>query len=238
MKDHLEVFPQFENVRGFFTYKNAAVEGSPFDNPAFVESLGLARAGIVWPQQVHKDQIAVVREKPAPSLRIPETDGLVTDVKGVLLTTVHADCLPVYFYDPVHEAIGLVHSGWRGTCLGIAPKCAAVMGEEYGTSPEELYAYIGPGICADCFETGPEVRLQFLEEWPFIDECAEPRGEKYYLDLKGIVRRQLEDAGLPAENIEQTEHCTYHEPSLFCSYRREGGTYMRMGAGLCIKEEK
>lgn len=237
MNTHLAVFPRFAKVRGFFTYKTAAVNGSPFDNPGFLRQLGLGDAQVIWPQQVHKDTIAVIRERGGAPLRIPETDGLVTDAPGVLLTTVHADCLPVYFYDPEREAIGLVHSGWRGTDLGIAPKCVRTMEEEYGSDPADLHAFIGPGICKDCFETGPEVRAQFLEHWPYIDEFAEPRGEKFYLDLKGIVRRQLTDAGLEPDNIEVTGHCTYHEPELFCSYRREGGTYMRMGAGLCLKEE-
>lgn len=236
-KTHLEVFPQFENVTGFFSYKVAAVDGSPYDNRELFESVGLVDAMPVWPKQVHKDDIVVVHEKREEPLRIPETDGVVTDVPGVLLTTVHADCLPVFFYDPEHEAIGVVHAGWRGTNLGIAPKCVRVMEEEYGTKPEDVQVFIGPGICKECFEVGPEVRDTFAENWPFIDEYAVPKGEKYYIDLKGVNKRELTDMGVLPENIEVTEHCTYHEPELFVSYRREGGTKMRLGSGLCIKEK-
>ncbi|MBQ0078678.1 MAG: peptidoglycan editing factor PgeF [Eubacterium sp.] len=236
-KTYLEVFPQYEEIKGFFTYKGAAVDGSPYDNPALVKELGLEGAMLVWPKQVHKNDIAVIREKTGASIRIPDTDGVVTDQKNVLLTTVHADCLPVFFYDLEHEAIGVVHAGWRGTNLGIAPKCVKVMGEEYGTRPEDVQVFIGPGICADCFEVGPEVRDEFAVSWPFIDEYAVPKGEKYYIDLKGVNKRELTDIGVLPEHIEVTEHCTYHEPELFVSYRREGGTKMRLGAGLCIKEK-
>ena len=251
MKKYIEVFPQFSEITGFFSGKELAVEGSPYDNPGFIERIGLGDADIVWPGQIHGDTIAVIDrgiyDDEAASgeddraigrkIRVPDTDGAVTNLEGVLLTTVHADCLPVYFYDPVKGAIGLVHSGWRGTNLGIAPKCVRVMTEEYGSNPADVHSFIGPGICKDCFETGPEVRDEFMKHWPFIDDFAVPKGEKFYIDLKGIVKRQLLDAGLDEESIEVTDHCTYHEPELFCSYRREGGTYMRMGAGLCIKKD-
>lgn len=233
MKQHLEVFPEWENVRAFFTYKEAAVNGSPYDNPGFLRELGLADCQIVWPQQVHKDTIAVISQRGEEPLRILETDGMVTDQPGVLLTTVHADCLPVYFYDPVRRVVGLVHAGWRGTDLGIAPKAVRVM-REFGTEPQNVQVFIGPGICGDCFEVGPEVYEQFAEHWDFIGACAVRRGEKFYMDLKEINKRQLLEAGVPREQIQITEHCTYHEPKLFCSYRREGGTYWRMGAGICM----
>ena len=66
-------------------------------------------------RQIHEDHIAVVSRRPEGPIRIPDTDGLITDLKNVLLTTVHADCLPVYFFDPEKGVIGLVHAGWRGS---------------------------------------------------------------------------------------------------------------------------
>jgi YfiH family protein len=181
-------------------------------------------------------------------IRFPRTDGVITDVKGVLLTTVHADCLPVWLYDEEHHAIGLVHAGWRGTLAGIAPKAVKLMQENYGSDPAKMKAAIGPGISMCCFETGPEVIEAFSEVWDFADYYAETAEEhfgddeipesaegKYYIDLKGINTEELLEAGLQLENIEISRHCTHCEPETFASYRREGGTYMRMGAGICLE---
>lgn len=188
----------------------------------------------------HSDAAPVIENwdpgKTGTEIRLPRTDGVITDQKGVLLTTVHADCLPVWFYDSEHHAIGLVHAGWRGTLAGIAPKAAILMKETYGSDLAKLLAYIGPGISKCCFETGPEVIEAFRKDWDFADEYAEPKGEKYYIDLKGINRKELLQAGLKPENITISDHCTHCEPETFASYRREGGTYMRMGAGICLTE--
>lgn len=239
---YIEIFPQFKQVRGFFSLKGGASVGYPYDRSDVFSEAGLADAVPVWLEQVHKDHIEIITKKPSKPLKLPDTDGLITNVKGVLLTTVHADCLPVYFFDPEKEVIGLVHAGWRGTAAGIAAKAAEMMGREFGCSMENISAYIGPGISKYCFETGPEVYEKFSASWSFIDDFAKAAapgmqaeaGGKYYIDLKGINRRQLEDTGLAPEHIETSRHCTCCEPELFCSYRREGGTYKRMGAGLCM----
>lgn len=176
------------------------------------------------------------------SIRFPRTDGVITNQKDVLLTTVHADCLAVWFYDEEHHAIGLVHAGWRGTLAGIAPKAVKLMQKTYGSDPAKMKAAIGPGISLCCFETGPEVIEAFRAEWDFADRFAQPaekrpggRAGKYYIDLKGINKEELLQAGLLNENIEISSHCTHCEPDTFASYRREGGTYMRMGAGICLE---
>lgn len=239
---YIEVFPQFQQIKGFFSLKSGAADGYPYDRNDVFREAGLADAVPVWPKQIHKDHIEVITEKPSQPLKMPDTDGLITNVKGVLLTTVHADCLPVYFFDPEKEVIGLVHAGWRGTVAGIAPKAAEMMSEKFGCRRENIFAYIGPGISKCCFETGPEVYEEFGAKWSFIHEFAKAAapgmqteaGGKYYIDLKGINRRQLEETGLVPEHIEASHHCTCCEPELFCSYRREGGTYKRMGAGLCM----
>lgn len=183
----------------------------------------------------------------AANIRLPRTDGVITDQPDVLLTTVHADCLPVWFYDEEHRAVGLVHAGWRGTLAGIAPKAVKLMQREYGSDPEKMKVHIGPGISHCCFETGPEVIEAFREAWGFADRYAESaeqrlaKGQpanpgKYYIDIKGINTEELLQAGLLEENITVSGHCTCCEPETFASYRREGGTYMRMGAGICLTD--
>lgn len=231
-KLYLNVFENKRGVKGFFSMKNGASERSPYYHEAVLKDLKLQDMQLIWPQQVHKDHIEIITERGDQPLKLPETDGLITNVPGVLLTTVHADCLPVYFYDPIQQAIGLVHAGWRGTAAGIAGKAAQAMINTYGSDPQDIQAYIGPGISKCCFETGSEVYEQFKDAWQFADEFAEPRGKKYYIDLKGLNQRQLKEIGVV--HIEINAHCTCCEPDLFCSYRREGGTNLRMGAGICI----
>lgn len=264
-KNYLPVFEEYPEVMGFFSLKDGAVEGSPYNNPEMFRQLGLEDAVRVWPTQVHETRVAVIRQedvdaakanpdpgdqKPvdqnpgdySPAIIIPDTDGTITNLKNVLLTTVHADCLAVFCYDPVKEAIGLCHAGWRGTCAGIAMEMVEKMEEEYGCVPEDLQIYIGPGISQCCFEAGMEVAEDFAENWTFAEDYitrtpGDVANGKCHIDIKGINQEQLELMGIPTEQIRVSEHCTCCEPELFCSYRREGGTYMRMGGGLCMKEK-
>ena len=251
---YLDIFGDKDGVKAFFTTKEGAVEGAPegtvFNNEALFAQLGLADTFKVWPRQIHQSNIEVIREDDLRRLQdsgeersviLPATDGVVTDVKNVLLTTVHADCLPVYFYDSKKGVIGLVHAGWRGALAGIAPQAIRKMTFVLGAGLKDIDVHIGPGSSKCCFEVGREVASQFLLEWGFSfaepiekEDAAEDDEDKYLLDLKAIVKQQLLNTGIPEEKIEVNEHCTYCEPELFCSYRREGGTYMRMGAGICL----
>ena len=250
-KNYLPVFEEYPEVTGFFSLKDGAVEGSPYNNPEMFRQLGLEDAVRVWPTQVHETRVAVIRQEDvdaakanfdpgnqnpddySPAIIIPDTDGTITNRKNVLLTTVHADCLAVFCYDPVKEAIGLCHAGWRGTCAGIAMEMVEKMEEEYGCDPEDLQVYIGPGISQCCFEAGMEVAEAFAENWTFAEDYITRTPEdvangKCHIDIKGINQEQLELMGISTDQIRVSEHCTCCEPQLFCSYRREGGTYMRM----------
>ena len=187
-KNYLPVFEEYPEVTGFFSLKDGAVEGSPYNNPEMFRQLGLEDAVRVWPTQVHETRVAVIRQEDvdaakanfdpgnqnpddySPAIIIPDTDGTITNRKNVLLTTVHADCLAVFCYDPVKEAIGLCHAGWRGTCAGIAMEMVEKMEEEYGCDPEDLQVYIGPGISQCCFEAGMEVAEAFAENWTFAED--------------------------------------------------------------------
>ena len=249
MKDKIiTIFENESGVSAFFTTKYGAVEGAPggtvFDNPELFGEIGVEDCFKVWPRQVHGTNIAVIRRDDVDRMRedggviIPETDGTLTNVENVLLTSVHADCLPVYLYDPESRIVGLVHAGWRGAVAGIVPKAIEKMRDEFGAKADSTMLYIGPGISKCCFEVGGEVAAEFLEKWG--STFAEPKSNadtldadsKYMLDLKAAVKAQAIGAGIPEDNIGISSHCTCCEPELFCSYRREGGTYMRMGAGI------
>ena len=113
------------------------------------DTLGVDANYLVKPKQTHTTNVCkVTRENYKDAFE--ETDGLVTDVAGICLATTYADCVPLYFVDPVHCAIGLSHSGWRGTVGKIGQETLKKMNEEYGTKAQDVIAAIGPSICQDC----------------------------------------------------------------------------------------
>ena len=95
-----------------------------------------------------------------------DVDGLVTNVPGLVLVTFFADCVPLYFLDQKKKAIGLSHSGWRGTVNRMGQATLLKMKEEFGTSPKDVLCCIGPSICRDCYEVGEEVIQAFSDEFP------------------------------------------------------------------------
>ena len=99
-----------------------------------------------------------------------DVDGLITDVPGIVLSTFYADCVPLYFVDPVHRAIGMSHSGWRGTVARMGEVTLRAMEREYGTKPGDVICAIGPSICQDCYEVGEDVAEAFREAFPGHEE--------------------------------------------------------------------
>lgn len=200
------------------------------------------------PHQVHGSDIVCVRiaerktqnkerkaeEKRGAKLSFPDTDALITDEKNVILTSLHADCIPVWLYDPTQHAAGLAHAGWRGTAADIAAKTAERMCETFGSRREDLLAFIGPGIGRCCFEVGGEVVHAFEELLGSRTESfyTDDRNGKYHLDLKGINRELLRRAGI--ENVFVTEYVTCCRTDLFYSHRRENGITGRMCAGIVL----
>ena len=122
---------------------------------------------VVFTEQTHTTNVRVVTDEDrgkglTRDRDYTDIDGLVTNVPGVVLTTFFADCVPLFFVDPVHKAIGLSHSGWRGTVGKIGQHTLKVMAEQYGTDPKDVIAAIGPSICQDCYEVSADVAEQFF----------------------------------------------------------------------------
>jgi len=152
---------------------------------------------------------------------IADCDALITDIPGVVLTILTADCVPILLYDRKHHAIGAIHAGWRGVHGGIVPATVAMMQEKFGTDAGELIAAIGPAIGGCCYEVGEDVAGNFRKH----PAALSPSGNegKSYLDLPKVVREQLVAAGISEENIESSGVCTACEVERFFSYRQEGG---------------
>lgn len=162
-------------------------------------------------------------------------DGAVTAEHGMILTTGHADCLPIYLYDPTKNAIALAHAGWKGTLENIARTLTENMIECFGSNPQNIQAFIGPGIGPCCFEVGPEVTEAFLSsyDWALAD-VSKKENQRFHIDLKSINKKQLEMCGL--KDIRVSPLCTKCREDLFFSYRRnkEKG---RMLAYIYLKGE-
>lgn len=162
-------------------------------------------------------------------------DGAVTDVRETVLTTGHADCLPVYLYDPIKNAIGLAHAGWKGTLVNIAGALVENMVHRFNSDPKDIKAFIGPGIGFCCFEVGREVveAFQCSYDWTLTDVLKKENGQ-YNIDLKNINKTQLQMCGL--RDIKVSSLCTKCREDLFFSYRRnkEKG---RMLAYIYLKGE-
>ncbi len=163
--------------------------------------------------------IGVWREKDMESI-----DGLCTDEKGVTLVIYCADCVPLYFLDEAHHAIGLAHAGWRGTAAGMAKVMAERMALEFGTDPSRLVAAIGPSICKDCFEVDEPVAAEFLKlpnSGRFVSGPEE--SGKYHVDLWECNRQFMLEAGILPEHITVGGVCTMCESDLLFSHRKTRG---------------
>ncbi|RXH56207.1 peptidoglycan editing factor PgeF [Granulicella sibirica] len=193
-------------------------------------------AGISWAfahsRQIHSDTILTLR---AGSLDPAEpADGLLTDVPGVFLAMLTADCVPVLLVDVRLKAVGVFHAGWRGTVAGIVRKGVARMQEEYGSNPADILAAVGPSVGPCCYEVGEEVRTRFDESFAYAVDLFDGAN----LNLWEANRQQLLAAGVPAANITvlaQCTACTHHEGiSRFFSHRADKGVTGRMMALIGI----
>lgn len=168
-----------------------------------------------------------------------DVDGLITEEEGIVLATFYADCVPLFFVDPVRRAIGLSHSGWRGTVAGIGAVTVRRMQEEYGSRPEDMIAAIGPSICRDCYEVSEDVAQAFAERFKaHSQELLENKGNgKYQLDLWRANELVMQEAGILPGHISVTDICTCCNPKYLFSHRASHGQRGNLGAFLSIKPQ-
>jgi polyphenol oxidase len=179
-------------------------------------ALGLAPESVAMGWQVHGNELVEWRDPPgpggysAPGVPLARVDGHVTDLPGVGLLVLVADCLPIALATAGRVAI--IHCGWRGLAAGILPAAVARF-------DEPPTAAIGPGIGRCCYRVGPEV----LSEFEGLDGATDGG----MLDLRAVAHRQLEATGVRA--IEHVDLCTSCREDLFFSHRRDAGVTGRQG---------
>ena len=248
-------------VNGFSTRLGGASKGrfatmnfsySRKDDPADVlenftrmaDALGVERDRMVVSYQTHTTNVRrVTREDEGKGVirerDYKDVDGLITDVPGITLVTFYADCVPLYLVDPVHHAIGLSHSGWRGTVRRMGQVTMDAMKEAFGTRPEDLTVCIGPSICRDCFEVGEEVAEAFADAFDpkYRDALyrANAKPGKYQLDLWKANEIIFREAGVPKGQIHTTNICTMCNSDYLFSHRRVGEERGNLAAFLSIR---
>lgn len=238
-------FPEL--IRGFTT-RFGGVSRAPYeslnlnffkeDDPSRVREnfrllsreLGVPPEDMVLSKQVHGCSIlrvddshrgmGIVRER-----SYGPVDGLTTDVPGIMLVTYYADCVPLYFYDPVKKAICLSHSGWKGTLLDIAGESVKAMEAHYNSCPGDIRVSIGPHIRSCCFEVGDDVAALFFERYLWSEKSARKgQGGKWVLDLEDIIQESLLTLGIQKRHIFGCQICTKCECDVFFSHRGSGGS--------------
>ncbi len=212
----------------------------------FTKAININPNNLVITNQIHSTNIRVVNEddkgKGFNRERDKEgVDGFVTNTKGLGLCILVADCVPVYFYDPVKEAIGLVHSGWKGTLGQISANAISLMNENFGSNPEDIICVIGPSICQDCYEVSKDL----FEQFNFVYSENEMKNifiqgkdkDHYQLSLWKAIEYTLLNSGILPENIHVTDICTNCNPDLLFSHRFTNGKRGNLAAVLMLGPE-
>ena len=205
-------------------------------------ALNMRVEDMVLSDQTHTTNVRVITEEDrGKGILKPQdysdVDGMITNVPGIVLVTSYADCVPLYFVDPVRKAIGLSHSGWKGTVGHIGQKTVWKMHEVYGSEPKDIVAAIGPSICQSCYEVSDDVAEAFRANFT-ADEVADillDKGNgKYQLDLWKANWYVLTDAGILPEHLSVTDLCTACHPDLLWSHRKTNGQRGGLAAFLSL----
>lgn len=198
---------------------------------------------LVFTDQIHEDKIVIIGSEDKgkgfnKKSDLVGVDGLITNEKNVALVTFYADCVPLYFLDPVHKVIGLAHAGWRGTVKKIGKKLIEKMVAYFDTNPKELIAGIGPSIGECCFEVSEDVKISIENAYnhDIIDKIVKSKGNgKYLINLWEANAASMVEGGMEYCNITIGDICTMCNKEDMFSHRGTGGKRGNMVAILALK---
>jgi YfiH family protein len=202
-------------------------EKSQVDNnrKEFFEAIGLTVESVGYQRQIHSDIVQVI----GCGGDNGASDALITSKNNLGLAIAVADCTPIFLYDVKNKVISAVHSGWSGTEQKILLKTLLLLQKDYCSEPENIIAYLGPSISQTNYEVGKEVAEKFDQTF------VKPKGEKYILDVSGINYQMLLNFGIPKNQIQKSELCTYEFNTMLHSYRRDGDLSGRSLGVIAIK---
>lgn len=190
-------------------------------------AMGIDPDKIFLANQVHGDQVLLLDEDPPEAVtkyQHLDYDAIITNRKGVAIGVLTADCLPIMLYDPKKEVIGIIHAGWRGTCLNVVGNVISKLKKAFEVDPQDLVVGLGPSIGQCCYEVDVKVVRAIKNSTSRWKEFLKPlRANKYTMDLVGLNIHQLLQAGVPEANIVKINACTACNSKLFFSHRASKG---------------
>ena len=222
-----EVSPGVFRIPFFGKNYLANFSGRQFPNDKhakFLNALGLQEENLCRVKQVHGNRVIEASQTRLSPSRV-EADGLHTAETGLVLGVLTADCVPVFFVDPVHRAVGLVHAGWRGIYAGIIPEMVKTLSQWFGAQPPKLQIAFGPSIRKCCYEVGPEFRDYFPGHYA---EESFSSGQRRCVDLTGAISASLFAQGILPEHVFDTQICTSCQNDRFFSARKDHGSPERI----------
>lgn len=259
-KDKVELVYSLKSYNNGFKYEikeNSIVDVRLTKFDKIAQSLNIDKTKIILPKQMHTDNIRIIEEKDIIDsnnnctkkdnldnidsnlvtnlfYKLRDIDGLITNVKGAILATTFADCTPLFFYDPIKNVIGNIHSGWPGTTKKIGAKAIDMLVKQMGCNPKNILCFIGPHIRKECFLVNDDVKEIF--EKTFLDICKKynvieetnlhnEKGKQYRIDTTLINKIMLKEKGILEENIFDCNLCTVCNKDMFHSRRAEGINY-------------
>lgn len=259
-KDKVELVYSLKSYNNGFKYEikeNSIVDVRLTKFDKIAQSLNIDKTKIILPKQTHTDNIRIIEEKDIIDsnnnctkkdnldnidsnlvtnlfYKLRDIDGLITNVKGAILATTFADCTPLFFYDPIKNVIGNIHSGWPGTTKKIGAKAIDMLVKQMGCNPKNILCFIGPHIRKECFLVNDDVKEIF--EKTFTDICKNynvieetnlhnEKGKQYRIDTTLINKIMLKEKGILEENIFDCNLCTVCNKDMFHSRRAEGINY-------------
>lgn len=253
--------PKFEQAGGVicaFSTRIGGVSPAPFDTlnfsrkreqseesfaenfKRFAQAVGFDKNKAVGINYAHSPYVYHVHKEDAGrgifGEPLPEyCDGLYTQDIGVPILSFHADCVPLFFYDPIRRAVAVCHAGWRGVAAHMVRNTVKALAD-IGCRQSDILGAIGPCISAAHFEVGEDVKDIFLRE--FGSSVVQKRDGRLYVDLNKTCAAEMLAAGLKAQNIIDVALCTFEEEALFYSHRRDHGKTGAMAAVISLKDEK
>lgn len=205
------------------------------------EQIGVDADRLVTLSQVHGNCVIRVGSRDSGRGARPDTspvgrgDALITNEPGIVLLTLHADCTPVLIVDPIGQAVASIHAGWRGTVADVPGATVRAMSEAFGSRPEDLRVFVGPGIGSCCYDVGDDVvtawrrRVGSSGEQAIITSAG-----RMVFDVPVAISLLLDRAGVRSDQIELSGICTRCNCDDWFSHRGQGATTGRFGAMIAL----
>ena len=210
----MNIFSDNKTSLGFSEKEDFSMKGNLENKKKFLAKNSLSDVFVVTASLMHESRVVEVAKVSQDQI-IDNCDALITKQKGVALTVTAADCLALYFYDPVKEIIGIAHAGWRGVLKNIAVEVINSFVYDHQSNPQDIMVYISPHIKVCHFEVADDLVCEFDVKY------IEKRDGRTFVNLEAVVKNQLLQQGVESGNIKMNSECTYCEVSKYFSYRRD-----------------